>query len=107
MTVVRLFQVAAVLIGLPGTIGTIYFGGLAIWARWNNVLNSGPQKGDGSIIDISNQLFLGLFRGMGYAADFAMMVLLAICVFMALLGASLWIASMALQTGTWWGRAVN
>lgn len=104
--VIRLFQVAAVLIGLPGTIGTLYFGGLAIWARWNSSLNSGPYRGDGSIIDISNQLFVGLFRGIGFAADLAMMVLLAICIFLALLGASLWIASMALQTGRLWGRAV-
>ena len=86
--VIRLFQVAAVLIGLPGTIGTLYFGGLAIWARWNSSLNSGPYRGDGSIIDISNQLFVGLFRGIGFAADLAMMVLLAICIFLALLGAS-------------------
>ncbi len=107
LLVIRLFQVAALLIGLPGTIGTLYFGGIAIWSRWNNVLNSSPQKGDGSIIDISNQLFVGLFRGMGYAADFAMMVLLVICIFLALLGASLWLASMALQTGKLWGRAVG
>jgi hypothetical protein len=103
---VRLFQVAAVCIGLPGIIGTLYFGGLTLYARWNNVLSSTLQKGDGSIIDISNQLFVGMFRGMAHVADFFMIALLAVSIFLVLLGAALWIASMALATGKLWGRAV-
>lgn len=103
---IRLFQIAAIGFGLPGTLGTLYFGGLALYSRWSAVQTSGGQKGDGSIIDISNQLFVGLFRGMGHVADFVMMAMLAVSVFFALVGAALWIASMALATGRVWGRAV-
>ena len=49
---------------------------------------------------------MGLLRGMGHVADFVMMALLAVSVFFVLVGAALWIASMALATGRVWGRAV-
>ena len=106
MLAIRLFQIAAIGFGLPGTLGTLYFGGLTLYSRWSSVQPSGSQKGDGSIIDISNQLFVGLFRGMGHVADFVMMALLAVSVFFALMGAALWIASMALATGRVGGRAL-
>ncbi len=41
---IRLFQIAAIGFGLPGTLGTLYFGGLALYSRWSAVQTSGGQK---------------------------------------------------------------
>ena len=47
MLAIRLFQIAAIGFGLPGTLGTLYFGGLALYSRWSTVQNSVGQKATG------------------------------------------------------------
>ena len=100
---IRCFKIAALLFGIPGAVGTLYFGVLTLWARNHPMAGPAPQNSF-DLIEIFASIFGGLSRGMALVGDLAVLGLFAVSVTFTILAVSLWITAGGLESKRPWAQ---
>ena len=102
---IRCFKVAAFLFGLPGIIGTLYFGVLTLWAR-NHPMAGPTPRNSFDLIEIAGGIFGGLSRGIALVGDLAVLGLFVVSITFTILGVSLWLAADGLESKRPWAQGL-
>ena len=100
---IRCFKMAALLFGLPGTLGTLYFGVLTLWARNHPMAGPVPHNSF-DLIEIVAGIFGGLSRGIALVGDLAVLGLFAVSLTFTILAVSLWITAGGLESKRPWAQ---